>query len=225
MIGIFDSGMGGLNVLAELRQIAPLCDVCFFADRENAPYGTKSPSELLRLVRRDVKLLRECGADEILIGCCTASTVYGELSEGERRRVFPIIKPTVKAALTATKIGRIGVIATEATVRSHAFRQEIEREGAVAVEYAAQALVSLVEGGESDSYITRTGLKCVRDALSEIKNEKIDALILGCTHFPRLSGIISDVMGSVRLISSAYEGALEISRVACTDGVGATVYL
>lgn len=227
MIGIFDSGMGGLNVLKELKAIAPSCDVCFFADRENAPYGTKSRGELLRLVGHNVQLLRECGAEEILIGCCTASTVYDGLSTCDRERVFPIIKPTAHAALGATKTNRIGVIATNATVRSHAFRQAVDLEArdTYVIECAAQSLVGVVEGGESDSYITRTGLRIVKEALSVIKNEEIDVLILGCTHFPLLSGIISDIMGNVRLISSAHEGALEISRVADTGGVGATVYL
>ena len=176
MIGVCDSGEGGVVAVEELRAISPTVDVCFFADRKNAPYGTKSPDELLSLLRADINRVRDAGADEVLIACCTASTVYCRLTEEERRGVYPIIAPTAKAALEKTKNGCIGVLATEATVLSHAFAREIKR------------------------------------------NEPNARVI-------ELSGIISEYAGSITVISSAREGALEIAKHARLAGAGATTYL
>ena len=125
MIGIFDSGAGGEYTLSALRALAPHADVCLLADRENAPYGTKDEATLVWLVRRNIRRLKDAGCDEILIGCCTASTVYSQLPQNERVSVYPIIEPTVRAALCGGP--RIGVIATEATVRSRAFASEITK--------------------------------------------------------------------------------------------------
>ena len=220
MIGVCDSGEGGRVAVEELRRLAPLADICFLADRENAPYGTKSPTELLSLLRADIRRLREAGANEVLIACCTASTVFDRLTKCERRGIYPIITPTVTAAINSTECGRIGVLATSATVASHAISDEILRRLPTAYvrEVAAQRFVDYVEGGRADR-------NDVKKTVEIFKNEGIDVLILGCTHFPRLSGIISEYAGNITVISSAREGALEISRHARLDGVGATIYL
>lgn len=220
MIGVCDSGEGGRVAVEELRAIAPLADICFFADRDNAPYGTKSPIELLSLLRMDIRRVREAGADEVLIACCTASTVYDRLTREERRMVYPIIAPTARAAVEKTKNGRIGVLATRATVASHAFKREVVKllPTSVVSEIEAQRFVNYVECGRIDR-------KDVKATVEKLKNEGIDTLILGCTHFPRLSEIISEYADGITLISSAREGALEISRGVCLDGSGATIYL
>lgn len=220
MIGVCDSGEGGLVAVEELRRIAPSADICFFADRENAPYGTKTPRELLSLLRADVRRLREAGADEVLIACCTASTVFGSLSASEKEGVYPIVTPTARSAARRTKSGRIGVLATEATVSSRAFRQEILRfrPDACVTEVAAQRFVDYVERG-------RVSREDVRQTVERLLDENIDTLILGCTHFPRLSGIISEYAGNITLINSAAEGAREISRHTRLSGSGATIYL
>ncbi len=220
MIGVCDSGEGGRVALEELRTLAPMADLCFLADRENAPYGTKSPDELSSLLRADIRRVRDAGADEVLIACCTASTVFDRLSEEERRGVYPIITPTARAAADATKNGRIGVLATEATVASHAFLQAIRDilPRATVTEIAAQRFVYYVERERIDR-------EDVRKTLENFYKEDIDTLILGCTHFPRLSEIISEYTGGIALISSALEGAKEIARHACTSGSGATIYL
>ncbi len=220
MIGICDSGEGGSVAVEELRAIAPTVDVCFFADRENAPYGTKTPNELLSLLRKDIQKVRDAGADEVLIACCTASTVYDRLTSSERQGVYPIITPTSQAAVEKTRNGRIGVLATEATVSSHAFTREIGRidPRAQVTEIAVQRFVEYVESGKADR-------DDVKKTVEKLKRENIDTLILGCTHFPRLSGIISEYAGSITIISSAREGAFEIARHARLVGSGATIYL
>ena len=220
MIGVCDSGEGGRVAVEELRAIAPRADICFFADRENAPYGTKDPQRLLSLLRADVRRVRDAGASEVLIACCTASTVYSRLTEGERIGVFPIITPTARAATKSTKNGRIGVLATGATVASHAFRREILRilPTAQVTEVEAQRFVGYVERDKVDR-------EDVKRTVEALVRAGIDTLILGCTHFPRLSGIISECAGNITLISSAREGALEIAGRADLTGNGATIYL
>lgn len=220
MIGVCDSGEGGRVALEDLRALAPMADLCFLADRENAPYGTKSPDELLSLLRADIRRVREAGADEVLIACCTASTVFDRLTKEERRGVHPIITPTAKAAAAATKNGHVGVLATEATVASHAFSQAIKDilPEATVTEIAAQRFVDYVERGRIDR-------EDVRKTVEKFHEADTDTLILGCTHFPRLSEIIAEYACGITLISSALEGAKEIAKRACISGSGATIYL
>ena len=150
MIGVFDSGVGGLTALAELRRLLPRTDMIYLADREHAPYGTKSEEEILSLAENCIKRLITAGAERILIACCTASTLHSRLTEGARRITTPIIAPAARAAQRVSR-GKIAVIATEATVRSHAFRRELLAIGECEVtEHAAQELVAMVESGASD---------------------------------------------------------------------------
>ena len=118
MIGIFDSGVGGLSAYRELRLLLPRCDIIYLADRRNAPYGTKTKDELIKLVKHDILQLKNMGAEKILVACCTASTVVPHLDFEERRCVLPIIFP---AARVAARLARVTVIATEHTARSSAF--------------------------------------------------------------------------------------------------------
>lgn len=227
MIGIFDSGAGGLITLKELRLLAPFADICFFADREHAPYGTKTQDELTKLVKNDVQILRSAGADEILIACCTASTVFGTLSQRDKEICTPIILPTVKSALRATKNGRIGVIATNATVCSGIFSKYAREISPYAQikEYAAQPLVSLIESGVKDGACDGSSLGIIERILNAAPFSDIDTLILGCTHFPHIEGIISSFFGNIRIISSAREGAKEIFKKANINGSGRTVFV
>ena len=103
MIGIFDSGVGGLTALAELRRLLPNADMIYLADRENAPYGNKSEEQILAAAEGCIKRLTEAGADKILIACCTASTLHHRLSESARRISTPIILPAARAAIRRSK--------------------------------------------------------------------------------------------------------------------------
>lgn len=228
MIGVLDSGAGGELAAREIRRLMPTADVAVLADRKNAPYGTKSRERLTELVEDGVMRLRDAGADEILIACCTASTVYERLRATERRNIYPIIEPTASAAVRASRTGSFGVIATEATVRSHAFARAIrEKYGADAsvFELAAQRLVSIIESGVRDGCATAVDKKRIKEILTPILSMDIDVLVLGCTHFPLLSEVIGEIIPWVRLISSTHEGVKEIMRHATPRGSGATVYL
>lgn len=227
MIGVFDSGKGGLFAVREIRRLSGTADVCFLADTKNAPYGTKSREELIPLVSRDIERLTEKGASPILMACCTASTVYPYLSEKERALAIPIIEPTARAALGLSP-KRIGVIATERTVRSRAFSRELFGLGfsGEVFELQTQALVSMVEGGASDGNITDGDREKISEALSPMMDFRPDVLILGCTHFSHIEREISALLCSVPTVSSAREGALEVLRRAPhLFGEGRTVYL
>lgn len=227
MIGVFDSGAGGLTAVAELRRLAPSLDICFLQDRKNSPYGTKSQRELIRLVKKDINRLALAGAETILMACCTASTVYSALPSAMRDISHPIIDPTVKEAARVTIGGRIGVIATEATVRSGAFTEKLLAYPSVkeVVEIPTQRLVSLVDGGITDQNITREARDEILGLLTPLRDRKIDTLILGCTHFPHLRLTIGGMLPGVRLVSSSKEGAKEIIKNISLFGTGKTVYL
>lgn len=212
-IGIFDSGLGGLAVLRRVREINKSIDAVFYADYKNAPYGTKSKLLLTFLVKNDIYRLRKEGVDKILIGCCTASTVYEDLSNSERAISLPIIAPTAKEARIRTKNGKIGVIATRATVRSGAFRRELTRDFDCEVyEKEAQELVGLIEDGFSDENRRKLWRKTLMDIIAPLKDAGVDTLILGCTHFDWLYRTIEELMPSVSIVSSPVEGAKEIMK-------------
>ncbi len=225
MIGIFDSGDGGLAALKRLRGIAPNADIIFYADRKNAPYGNKTQKELIRLVKRDIIKLKEAGASSVLMACCTASTVFHLLPHQLTENTYQILTPTAEEALRVTKNGRIAVIATNATVSSHAFKSELLRLGAEDVkELEAQELVGLTEGGGRDASLTDVQFRRIYELLSNVKACGADTLILGCTHFSHLKNKISSALPKMRIVDSAAEGAKEIARHAVC-GKGRTVIL
>ena len=227
MIGVFDSGMGGLNAISEIRKLSPNLDICFFADRKNAPYGTKSRSELIELVKADISILKNFGADKILMACCTASTVYRFLPEEIKIIAKPIIEPAAKEAARVTKNNKIGVIATEATVASHAFSCSLKNytKSAEIYELATQKMVSLIESGVTDSTVTSAERKILYRILSPLYEKDIDTLILGCTHFPHLEKEIGRCFPGVNLINPSCEGAKELLSDIDGDGTGKTIYL
>lgn len=211
MIGIFDSGVGGICAYHKLRELLPREDILYLGDRKNAPYGTKPKDEILKFTKFNIKRLRALGAERILIACCTASTLYGELSHSEQELCTPIITPAAKIAGVAGR--KIAVIATEHTVRSRAFSLEIRRFSDCSVtEMAAQELVSLVELGNRDG---RVGEEC-RDYLAQLTERLLatdaDTLILGCTHFSHLEGELGARLPHMKIISPAREGAKEIAK-------------
>lgn len=220
MIGVFDSGAGGLIALKHLRKLSPNSDICFFADRENSPYGTKSEKELVYLVEKDVERLSRAGATKILMACCTASTVWHLLKDEYKEICCPIILPTAKAASTATKNKRIGVIATERTVKTKRFSTAVKNiDNTIEVtELAAQPLVRMAENQAFEK-------EEVKRLLRLLINSEIDTLLLGCTHFPIFENEIAELFPNVKLISSAYEGAKYISKNTRDEGCGKTIFL
>lgn len=225
MIGIFDSGVGGMCALRQVRGMLPRADILYLADRKNSPYGTKGAQEILRLTKNNIKRLRDMGAEAILIACCTASSLYPYLSPEERAISTPIIEA---GAMRAVEVGsRITVIATEHTARSRAFSREIARHcDAHVSELAEQELVSLVEGGCRDGAVGPREREYLFGLRDRILSTGADTLILGCTHFSHLYGEISAMLPGIKIISPAKEGAIQIVKKISRrpTGCGRTVY-
>ena len=212
MIGILDSGVGGLNSCYELRRLMPREDIIYLADSKNAPYGTKAKEELITLVGKNIRLLKGRGAESVLIACCTASSIYPYLSKEERDISIPIIEPAAKAAARHT---RIAVIATDYTVASHAFKTAIQRinPSCEVTEIGAQILVSLVELGARDRELFPREATLLGRLTERIKSIDAECLVLGCTHFSHLEAELSLRLPGVELVSPARLGARHAREV------------
>lgn len=213
MLGLFDSGMGGLNTVRYLKVSGDDRDLIYLIDRNNAPYGIKSEKELIEITKNNIKSLTGMGAERVLIACCTASTVHSLLPMQEKEASIPIIDTVAKEAKKQSQSKRIGVIATEHTVSSHAFKNALD--GCFVKELALSRLVSLIDGGLSDDTVTEDDEKTLEDMMFPILSENIDTLILGCTHFPSLILTISKISekyGKIKIVDSARVGADILKR-------------
>lgn len=215
-IGIFDSGVGGLTVLRAVRQQLPNENLIYLGDMARVPYGTKSRATVERYAVEDAGFLVRKGVKLIVVACNTASAMGRE----RLRRDFPtlfltVLGPGTRAAARATRNGRVGVIATEATVGSGAYEQGIKAAcGEREVEIFSKAcplFVPLVEEGEVDSQITR---QVAEKYLLPLRERGIDTLVLGCTHYPLLKPVIAEIMGEeVTLVDSAEAVAIEVENL------------
>lgn len=208
MVGLFDSGNGGLNTVRYIKKISDTVDLVYLIDRANAPYGIKTEKELTKITEKNIQELLDMGAEHVLIACCTASTVHRKLGEKYKIKSIPIIDAVAKEARKATRIGRIGVIATNRTVKSHAFSCALR--GFSVTELATPDLVTLIDKGLSDKCADGNTERMLEDVLRPIFDQKIDTLILGCTHFPALINTISSIAdrhGVISVIDSARIGA------------------
>lgn len=209
MIGIFDSGLGGLTALREVVKLLPGRDIVYFGDTGRVPYGSRSAEILVRYALQDMRFLCTHGVDIVLAACGTvSSTALGAIRENFDLPIIGVVEGAVQAAVQATKNGKIGVIATGATISSGAFQRAIAA-AAPAVEVTALAcpmLVPLVENGyiADDDPVTALVLA---DYLAPIQAAGCDTLILGCTHYPILTGAIARVLPGVTLINSGAEAA------------------
>ena len=229
MIGIFDSGVGGLVSMREVRRLLPRENIFYLADRRNAPYGTKTKEELKELVLKNLSTLCDMGARSVLVACCTASTVLPSLPEEFKSIAYSIIP---KSAEIAAGLGsRITVIATDYTVSTHTFREEIRayNPSATVTEIAAQGLVPLVEGGARDGELSEENRSFTDSLAEKIKESSPDVLVLGCTHFSYLEGELKSRLGNVHIVTPAIIGANdfvnEYRSANLPSGRGRTVYL
>ena len=207
MVGLFDSGSGGLNTVRYL-QAAGDVDLVYLIDRENAPYGIKTKKELIGITERNIRHLVDMGAECVLIACCTASTVYRSLGKEYREKAIPIIEAVANAAKNSTRSHRIGVIATKRTVESHAFARALKEYKAY--ELALGELVGMIDSGLSDKTITKEDEVRLEEMLTPILIRNVDTIILGCTHFPSLKETVRKIAsnhGVTSIIDSALIGA------------------
>lgn len=207
MVGLFDSGSGGLNTVRYL-QAAGDVDLVYLIDRENAPYGIKTKKELIGITERNIQRLVDMGARRVLIACCTASTVYRSLGKEYREKAIPIIEAVANAAKNSTRSHRIGVIATKRTADSHAFMRALV--GCKTYELALGELVGMIDSGLSDETVREDDEKRLEEMLKPILVKDVDTLILGCTHFPSLKKTalkIASRYGVTSVVDSALIGA------------------
>jgi glutamate racemase len=215
-IGIFDSGVGGLSVLRAVRERLPRENIIYLGDTARVPYGTKSRSTVERYAVEDAAFLINKGVKVVIIACNTASALARERLRSEFEIPFlSVIGPGVRAAAKATRSNRIGVIATEATIGSDAYAQGIREVFAdESVEIFSQAcplFVPLVEEGETDSPITKS---VAEKYLAPLREQNIDTLVLGCTHYPLLKKVIAETIGAeVSLIDSGAATAIEMAEL------------
>lgn len=219
-IGIFDSGVGGLTVLKAIRQRLPHEHVIYLGDTARVPYGTKSRETIERYALEDAAFLIEKGVKMIVVACNTASAMARESLRRDFNIPFlTVLGPGARAAARATRTGRIGVIATEATIDSGAYERAIREAhrdlySDKPVEIFSQAcplFVSLVEEGETESQVARL---VAEQYLAPLRKQQIDTLVLGCTHYPLLKSVIAETMGeAVTLIDSAKAVAEETANL------------
>jgi glutamate racemase len=206
MLGLFDSGLGGLTVVRQVRALLPHHALLFLADQAHVPYGDRAPDDLHRLLVQNLRWLDGEGAEAIVMACNTSCAIAAEF--GYPQVGAPILDLIESAAIAASDAGyrRIGVVATAATVRTGAYAKKIRQfSSAVRVdEVAAPALVPLVEAGDVDGEVARAA---VAEACSRLPKD-VDAVILACTHYPVLDAHFAGALGpSVARIDPAIEQA------------------
>ena len=213
-IGIFDSGIGGLTVLKEICKKLPNESTVYLGDTARVPYGIRSPETVTRYSLENTKFLFSKEVKMIVVACNTASSVSLEAIRNSVPVPFVgVIEPGAKAAVSATGNKKIGVIGTEATIKSNSYARAIMKidDSIKVFGMACPLFVPLVEEGWTEGKIAEM---IASEYLKEIKRKDIDTLVLGCTHYPLLKGILSEVMGkSVSLIDSAIETAREIEKI------------
>ncbi len=223
-IGIFDSGVGGLTVYGALHGSLSNERFVYLGDTARIPYGTKSLATVERYAVENSKFLDAHGIKLLVVACNTASALaLPAIRKAVSVDVIGVIEPGANAAVSASSSGRIGVIATEATVQSGAYSKAIGRldRSAKVVETACPLFVSLAEEGWAESDEARS---IAATYLSDIKKSNVDTLVMGCTHYPILREVIQQTVGEdVRLIDSGEAAALYVSTLLETKDLAGKV--
>lgn len=208
MIGIFDSGVGGMTVARAIEQLCPGYPLIYFGDIARTPYGSKSPETIRNYSINNTDFLLEHGAELIVIACnSAASTARTILHEHTTVPILDVITPAVNRATKISKNGRIGVIGTRATIKSEIYEQGINRQRPESKVFSQSCplLVPLVEEGWLNKQETKM---IIRRYLHPLRTRQIDTLVLGCTHYPLLKHLIGPRVGRrVQLIDSSVEVA------------------
>ncbi len=213
-VGVFDSGVGGLTVAREIMRQMPNERIVYFGDTARVPYGNKSKETVTKYSRQIIRFLKTQQVKAIVIACNTASAYA--LEEIEKEIDIPIIgvvKPGAKVAAETTKNGKIGVIATAATIGTHIYAQYISEisESLQVIGKACPLFVPLVEEGLLQDPVTD---EIAMRYLNPLIDIEIDTLILGCTHYPMIRSTIGKIMGDgVTLVNPAYETARELKEL------------
>jgi glutamate racemase len=215
-IAVFDSGVGGLTVLHECLVSLPQEDFLYLGDDARFPYGTKPLAELSQLVEENTRFLLDRGA-KLLVIACNAATSAGagaarEIAAERGIEVVSVIEPEAEIAAAITESGRVGVLATPATVEGGAYRRALARQGRAldVTEVAAADLAPIIQKGfPFDEGVVAT----VRSYCAPFKDAGVDTLILGCTHFPLVAPMLQRILGrDVRLVTAGHAVAATVQR-------------
>ena len=220
-IGVFDSGLGGLTAVKELLTIMPQESIVYFGDTGRVPYGTRGRETIIKYTKQDISFLQSNNVKIIVAACNTVSSVADGIGDSFSLPFTGVLKPTAQAAAAATKNKRVGVIGTTATIRSGSYRRELAAidSGIKVFDRDCPLFVPLVENGwiAEDEEVTRL---VAQRYLTPLKDAGIDTLIMGCTHYPIIQHIISEVMGGgVTLIDSGKETASYCAEILAARGL------
>ncbi|MFZ5647330.1 MAG: glutamate racemase [Bacillota bacterium] len=218
-IGVFDSGVGGLSVLKEVRKILPSEDIIYFADSAYCPYGLKPPEEIIARSFKICDFLLSEGSKMLVVACNTAS-VAG-LDQYRNRYDVPIVgmEPAVKPATAATRNGKVGVLATGVTLAGERFSSLLERyqNGSEVFSQPCPGLVELVESGMHESPEAAHMLKRF---ISPLLDRGVDTIVLGCTHYPFLKEMVGSIAGpGITVIDTGEAVARQVNRVIRQHGI------
>ena len=219
-IGIFDSGIGGLTVVKQLMQLLPNEQLIYFGDTARIPYGTKSKRLIEQYALEDANFLLQYDIKVLVVACNTASSLAMDvLLENLHIPIIGVVIPGAQAAVELTCNNKIGVIGTIATINSNSYTIQIEKQLKDVTVFAQPCplLVPLVEEGWLDDDVT---IRTLKKYLPEMISEKVDTLILGCTHYPLLENTIQKLMGNnVKLIDSGKETAKAVKHVLIENNI------
>jgi len=212
-LGVFDSGLGGLTVVRELKRQLPNEDIVYFGDTARVPYGTKSAQSIIQFSKENVQLLLKHKVKVIVVACNSSSSfAIPTLRKKFSLPIVGVIEPGAKKAVEVSKRKKIGVIATSATIQSSKYLKKIKYfdKKVKVISQACPLFVPLAEEGWFDRKIT---FDIAKEYLWKIKKEGADVVILGCTHYPILKAVIGRVLGGeVELVDSAKEVAYEVKK-------------
>ena len=227
-IGVFDSGLGGLTGVRELRRRLPREEIIYFGDTGRVPYGSRSPETILQYARQDIAFLLSKNVKCIMAACGTVSSTYPAAEAAELPVPYlGVVDAAAREAAFATRSRRIGVIGTAATIRSRSYESLLRRlvPGVEITARPCPLFVPLVESGYVDGsapdrqQVTRL---VIAQYLTELRDAGVDTLILGCTHYPLLQGMIGEFMGrDVALIDPGKAAAHRLERLLSERGLRA----
>jgi glutamate racemase len=222
VIGVFDSGFGGLTVLHELLNVLPGNDYLYFGDTARLPYGSKSAHTVAKYAISSTHFLEQQGAEMLVIACNTATALaLNDIRAATTLPVIGVVEPGAQRAAQISKTKKAAVIATEATIASHAYFKALAQRGIAAAEKACPLLVPLVEEGWVDHPVTERVAHIYLDDVFQNGARGADVLVLGCTHYPLLRPLLRRVAPpEVQIVDSAESTAHEVARQVQTANSG-----
>jgi glutamate racemase len=219
VIGVFDSGFGGLTVLRELRKALPGADYLYFGDTAHLPYGAKSVRTVAKYAIASAQFLEQHGISMLVVACNTATALaLDDIRAAVKIPVVGVVEPGAERAAKVSRTRRAAVIATEATVASHAYRRALENFGLQATERACPLFVPLVEEGWVEHPVTERVAHIYIDEIFSDGAHNADVLVLGCTHYPLIRPLLRRVAPAhIEIVDSAESTAAKVHQLLGPD--------